>query len=99
VKFKKIEEATRNMSVPIMVALLGRIYIRQQEDDKLDDAAAHTREAQSLLHAEHERLFLNETVDRIDYAASADRGGQIPAIRHPSAGSKLAIDGGGRLQL
>ena len=96
---KKFERATRNMSVPVMVALLSRIYNRLQEDDKLDDAAAHIREAQKLPRAEHGRLFLNETVDRIDYAASADRGGQIPAIRHPSAGSKLAIDGGGRLQL
>ena len=96
---KKIERATRNMSVPVMVALLGRIHNRLQEDDKLEDAAAHIREAQSLLYEDHERLFLNETVDRIDYAASADRGGQIHAIRHPSAGSKLAIDGGGRLQL
>ena len=87
------------MSVPVMVAPLGRIHNRLQEDDKLEDAAAHIHEAQSLLYEEHERLFLNETVDRIDCAASADRGGQIPAIRHPSAGSKLAIDGGGRLQL
>ena len=74
---KKFERATRNMSVPVMVALLSRIYNRLQEDDKLDDAAAHIREAQKLPRAEHRRLFLNETVDRIDYAASADRGGQI----------------------
>ena len=57
---KNLERATCNMSVPVMVALLGRIHSRLQETDELEDAAEHVREALSLLFDMHERHFIDE---------------------------------------
>ncbi len=57
---KNFERATCNMSVPVMVALLGRIHNRLQETDELEDAAEHVREALSLLFEIHKRHFIDE---------------------------------------
>ncbi len=58
---KQFERATYNMSVPVMVALLGRIHDSLQETDELEDAAEHVREALSLLFEMHERHFVEVT--------------------------------------
>lgn len=46
---KQLEQVTLNMSLPVLVLLLGRIHNRLQKDDELVDAADHVREALSLL--------------------------------------------------
>lgn len=58
---KNFELATCNMSVPVMVALLGRIHHSLQETDELEDAAEHVREALALLFEMHERHFVGES--------------------------------------
>ncbi len=41
--------ATRNMSVPVMAALLGQIYSRLSEHEDLSEAAVHVQEALVLI--------------------------------------------------
>lgn len=52
------------MSVPVMVALLGRIHNSVQETDEREDTAAHVREALALLFEMHERHFVGEETIR-----------------------------------
>lgn len=47
---KEFERATGNMSMTVVAALLGRIHDRLQNEDDLTTAAAHVREALSLVH-------------------------------------------------
>ena len=46
---KDFERVTDNMSVPVMLALLGRIHNQLSGDDDLEDVADHVGEALSLL--------------------------------------------------
>jgi hypothetical protein len=50
---KDLAIATCNMSLPVMVALLGRIHCRLQENDEMEDVAEHIGEALSLLMDRH----------------------------------------------
>jgi hypothetical protein len=54
---KDFEKVTENMSVPVMLALLGRIHFRLSETDELEDVAGHVGEALSLLFDKHEDEF------------------------------------------
>ncbi len=51
---KEFEDATCNMSLPIMIALLSRVY-RQVGKDGYFDALDHVEKALAILIEEHER--------------------------------------------
>lgn len=54
---KEFEDATCNMSLPIMIALLSRIHRQLTEDGCLDDALEHVGTALTILMTEHEKIM------------------------------------------
>lgn len=56
---KKLEFATCNMSVPVIVALLDSIHTRLQQTDELEDVAERVREALALLYDKRDEVLLS----------------------------------------
>lgn len=52
---KKLDSATSNMSLPVMIALLSRINDQVREDGRLKDAHLMLIRALNILIDEHER--------------------------------------------
>ena len=51
---KEFEDATCNMSLPIVIALLSRVYCQVDKDGYLD-ALDHIEKAMAILLQEHEK--------------------------------------------
>ena len=59
---KEFEDATCDMSLPVMIALLSRIYDQLSEDVYFKEASARLGEALKMLLDEHEKSAGNKTI-------------------------------------